>query len=706
MTPDQLEELKASVTAAVEARGGVRHGKSLWWDFRCPNGAAHQHGDRTPSAGWDPSRGVWKCLGCKLKGGVVDLARLLGVPLPSHGERRETARWTDRDVSGRPIAVHVRLEPGRNGKRKEFSWERPDGQKGLGGLKTCDLPLYGVHELPDTAGVTVVVVEGEKARDALAARGLVAVGTVTGAGARIPSDDVLQELVGYDVAAWPDADTSGRDHMRPLAARLRALGATVRWLDPWPDATDGRDAANFTGSSEELRALIGAAPSLDGGAPDEPAAPTSPGPEPWSRAMTAAAFVAEHEADLEWLEPRLLAPGSITEWFSPRGLGKTQVALALAVQLARRGHPVLLLDRDNSRREVRRRLRAWGAADLTALRVMTRDDVPPLTDRAAWQAFPFEGYELLIVDSFDASTEGVGDQDSAKPSIALAPLLDIAHRADGPAILVLGNTIKSGAHGRSCGVTEDRADIVYEVRDATDLHPTGTKPWWLELPSAGREAWGEWASRRHRRVVYRLAFVASKFRIGEEPDPFVLEVDLANEPWLLREVTADIAQAGQAACASEAERRVQAQVAAVDRLAVEVARRATAAEAPLNLTAAIEVLHADGSGVPRDAARILLDREKGTRWQLIEDKAQRGHPTLVVGVNQEAPPEKSLFSEPLAPQGFPKGPFSPGDGPQGPEKTPLAQSLVLDGVPNGAFSPAEPPNTPPREPLDEDVEVF
>jgi hypothetical protein len=137
-----------------------------------------------------------------------------------------------------------------------------------------------------------------------------------------------------------------------------------------------------------------------------------------------------------------------------------------------------------------------------------------------------------------------------------------------------------------------------------------------------------------------------------------------------------------------------------------VARRAAAAEAPLNLTAAIDVLHADGNGVSRDAARMLLDREKGTRWQLVEDKAQRGHPTLVVGVNQEWPPEKSLFSEPLAPQGFPKGPFSPGDVPQGPEKTPLAQSLGTDGVPNGAFSPAEPPNTPPREPLAEDVEVF
>src|SRR4029453_458184 len=173
---------------------------------------------------------------------------------------------------------------------------------------------------------------------------------------RAPRDDVLRVLVGADVVCWPDADAPGRQHICRIGERVTALGIPHRTLGPWPDATDGGDAADFTGNTEELRALIDAARSCDGGAPDESAASTSPGPEPWSRAVTAATFVAEVEAELEWIEPRLLAPGSITEWFSFRGLGKTQAALALAVQLARRNHPVLLLDRDNSRREVRRRL--------------------------------------------------------------------------------------------------------------------------------------------------------------------------------------------------------------------------------------------------------------------------------------------------------------------------------------------------------------
>jgi hypothetical protein len=63
------------------------------------------------------------------------------------------------------------------------------------------------------------------------------------------------------------------------------------------------------------------------------------------------------------------------------------------------------------------------------------------------------------------------------------------------------------------------------------------------------------AARRRRRDRYRLAFVPSKFRIGEEPDPFVFEIDLSAVPWQLQDVTADLEATGQAARgAAEAER--------------------------------------------------------------------------------------------------------------------------------------------------------
>jgi hypothetical protein len=356
--------------------------------------------------------------------------------------------------------------------------------------------------------------------------------------------------------------------------------------------------------------------------------------ELWSRAQPAPEFLSVPEAELDFLEARQLARGSITEWFSPRGLGKTHAAHALMVKHAQLGRRVLLIDRDNSRREVRRRLRGWGAATASALRVLTRDHAPALTDRPTWEAFPFHEYDLIVIDSIDAATEGVGEQDSAKPASALAPLLDIARREAGPAILVLGNVIKSGLYGRGSGVVEDRADIVYEVRDATEFQPTGTQAWWLELPAAGREAWGARAVRRRRRDRYRLAFVPSKYRIGEEPDPFVLELDLAAEPWQLRDVTVDLEAAGQAAVAAAAEERA-ARLSAAGRALEDRIHEQADAGAAWTMGQAETFLVREHDLRQREARRLLRDGT-GTRWLVSTDSGRRGHPRLLFPVTPRA----------------------------------------------------------------------
>jgi len=328
---------------------------------------------------------------------------------------------------------------------------------------------------------------------------------------------------------------------------------------------------------------------------------------PWALALSAPQFLAASERGLDFLEDKLLAPGSITQWAAPRGLGKTLIAHALLVKHALGGRRALLIDRDNSQGEVKRRINAWGGAHTPLLKILTRENAPALTDRAAWAMFPLGEYDLLVIDSIDAATEGVGEGDSAKPSKALASILDIAHGDAGPAILVLGNTIKSAAHSRGSGIIEDRADICYEVRDATDLRPTGTKDWWHELPPAGVDAWAQRASRRKKREIYKLAFIASKFRIGEEPDPFCFEVDLRTEPWTFRDATADLVAAGKAAL-GDAQR----------------ARAATILTATAKFLAYIEtdgVITKKGEdflveqGLKRRAARDLIAENEGLLWK-------------------------------------------------------------------------------------------
>lgn len=90
------------------------------------------------------------------------------------------------------------------------------------------------------------------------------------------------------------------------------------------------------------------------------------------------------------------------------------------IKLARKGLRILLIDRDNPRRIIRDRLRGFGADEsLTTLKVISRENAPPLTNWRAWEQFPYADYDVIILDSMDSSAEGVGEQDSSKPSRAI-----------------------------------------------------------------------------------------------------------------------------------------------------------------------------------------------------------------------------------------------------------------------------------------------
>jgi hypothetical protein len=173
---------------------------------------------------------------------------------------RPVTRYPICDASGALVAIHCR-EDGPDGKR--MWWEQPDGITGLGGLRTADLPLYGIERLNGSA--TVILVEGEKAAEALLAIGIQAVGTVTGASGT-PGAIPLAELTGRRVPVWPDNDDVGRKHMEHVVERLVDIAASVSIID-WPDAPEHGDAADFLaagGTREDVEALIdGACPLPD-----------------------------------------------------------------------------------------------------------------------------------------------------------------------------------------------------------------------------------------------------------------------------------------------------------------------------------------------------------------------------------------------------------------------------------------------------------
>ena len=218
------------------------------------------HDDRHPSlsinAGDNREVLVHCQAGCTQEA-VLAALRALGLwseprnqPKPkASGRRRSTVRHVVKDADGVVAAIHERKGP----------WFHPDGRPSENGeIKPASLPLYGTERLQDLPdGAEIIVAEGEKATDALNARGIVAVGTF-GTGA-MPCSDSLRPLLRLRVKLWPDNDMGGAEHMAEIAGSLHRLGHSDVWRVSWEDAPNKGDAADFPADDVALRALLAGA---------------------------------------------------------------------------------------------------------------------------------------------------------------------------------------------------------------------------------------------------------------------------------------------------------------------------------------------------------------------------------------------------------------------------------------------------------------
>jgi hypothetical protein len=577
------------------------------------------HDDHSPSATVFLENGWLYCNGCGFSGGVIDcemrfsncdeetakknIAEITGVSL-NGGGWRFISEHIYRDREGVPVSRKRRYDL-PNGK-KECPWDHRDskGRWQTGLLKGTPRPLYN---LPETITANLLLYsEGEKCADWLTAqipnlwperqaKGLRIAATTSPDGAWEPTakkpkwrDEYNKYFGGKSLVIFEDNDPNGRTLADHVAAQVYSIADEIRRIS-FPGKPEGYDIADWLEEIDpaeragRLEQLIESAPLYK---PDR------------QQAATASSWVAEGmdtflestDAEIAWLVGDVLAPSCLTQMFAPRGIGKSLLADHWAVKLASTGMRVLILDRDNPRHALRNRLRSLGAGDLAErhgnLKVISREKCPPLTKPDEWAYFPYPDYDVVIVDSLDAMAEGVGEQDSSKPARAMVPLLDICHRENGPAVLMLGNTVKTAEHSRGSGVVEDRADIVFEVRDATGFAPSGDKPWVEELPAQGASEWATRSSRRKGRTIFRLALVATKFRVGEEPSPRMFEVNMADEPWTVTDVTAAIDQAGETERQHRADEKAARLAKGSNSLLDQIDALAAAARPPILKTAA------------------------------------------------------------------------------------------------------------------------
>lgn len=292
------------------------HKTPTGWEARCP-GPGHKREDRHPSLSvglGNDGRVLLKCFtGCT----TVDIIAALHLemkdlfPRVIDNVRRIPYRLSS---NGQVRAIHERIESPDG---KKYAWRQPNGESGLRGLKTEDLPLYGIDDLPDFD--PVIVTEGEKSAQALIDLGMSAVGTVTGA-AGTPSTASLAPLQGRTVWLWPDNDEQGAGHMLRIAERIQPTPRLIHW----PAAPPKGDAADYVAGGGTLP---GIAELLVG--------QSKPATERW----LAPDLMRADFPPLRWAIPKLLPAGLFIMAGKPK-LGKSTLLQRMSADISR-GAPVL-----------------------------------------------------------------------------------------------------------------------------------------------------------------------------------------------------------------------------------------------------------------------------------------------------------------------------------------------------------------------------
>ncbi|BCO30090.1 hypothetical protein TspCOW1_01930 [Thiohalobacter sp. COW1] len=330
-----------------------------------------------------------------------------------------SAKWDYHDGDGRLIACVYR-------------YDTPDGKE----YRPWDVrerkmrapnprPLYNQPGL--LAASEVVLVEGEKAADALINQGIAATTAMNGANAPVDKTD-WSPLVGKRVLIWPDKDEAGIQYAeRARDALLRSGAASVAVLDPPADKPEKWDAADAVAEQLDVAAFLRSAPRAEvrgaSGIPvfslGELLADTSPMPD-------------------DLIEPRVLTPGGMIVFGGAPKVGKSDFLLTMLTHMAA-GEPFLELNPPRPLRVfylqaevqyhyLRERFQAMNLPPAVIRRAAGNLKVTPqlklvLNDEgmasvlvAMRQAFTEPSLDVLVIDPirnvFDGGPEGASENDN------------------------------------------------------------------------------------------------------------------------------------------------------------------------------------------------------------------------------------------------------------------------------------------------------
>lgn len=226
-----------------------------------------------------------------------------------------TAKWDYLDANGRLLACVYRYDPPGG---KEF---RPWDVIARKYKAPEPRPLYNQPGLKSASHV--MLVEGEKAADALIAQGFAATTAMFGSKAPLEKTE-WSPLKGKHVLIWPDHDQAGRDYAENLRIFLPQAGiASLTTLTIPEDKTEGWDAADAVADGMDVRTFIKEQqshtdliqPTISAFTVGHLLDDTSPMPE-------------------DLIAPRVLTPGGLLVFGGAPKVGKSDFLLALLAHMA------------------------------------------------------------------------------------------------------------------------------------------------------------------------------------------------------------------------------------------------------------------------------------------------------------------------------------------------------------------------------------
>jgi hypothetical protein len=324
----------------------------------------------------------------------------------------------------------------------QFHWDGKGWARGA--PKGPKIP-YRLPELTRAAHDIVLIVEGEKDVDNLAARGFIA--TTNSGGAEKWTSELNQYFRGRDIYIIPDNDEAGERHARQVSEQLAGVAREIR-IVRLPGLEEKQDVSDWLeggGTADELARLMESAPRLDS-------------PEPSSLIISSADFV------YGFVPPDFLIDGVMQRRFvysltAPTGTGKTAVALLLCACIAL-GRPfgeyqleqgrVLYLAGENPD-DVRMRWLAMAEAmnfDITAIPVHFLPGLLKLSEIEARIKAEIEkigDVSLVVVDTSAAYFEGAEENANVEMGIHARRMRGLVSLPGGPCVLVACHPVKNAA---------------------------------------------------------------------------------------------------------------------------------------------------------------------------------------------------------------------------------------------------------------------